>query len=170
MKTKMIGGLMSSENMVQFLMNMMQNPCQKHALTHPHVVSSTRTRKKLFPPKTFNNSHSPLCCFSSISIRTITCAEEGGGFFYLARGITKPYDSPKPIFRVFMLLARSVPIPLYIIQSFKSLAITVPNFVYITQRSQYARSVPIILYIILYLARGINMPTRLQEACQTLLT
>ena len=170
MKTKMIGGLMSSENMVQTLMNMMQNPCQKHALTHPHVVSSTRTRKNTFPSKTFNISHSPLCGCSPISIRTITCAEEGGGFFYLARGITKPYDSPKTIFRAFTCLASIVPIILYIIQSFKSLAKIVPNFIYITQRSQYARSVPIILYITLYLARGINMPTRLQEVCQTIFT
>ena len=170
MKTKMIGGLLSGENMVQILMNMMQNPCLKHAQSHPHVVSSTRTRKKAFPPKTFNNSHSPLCCFSPISVRTYDSAEEGGGFFYLARGSTKPQHSPKPIFTAPMRLAITMPIIVYIIQCAKSLASIVPKLVYITQRSQYARTVPIILYIILCLARGINMPTRLQEVCQTLFT
>ena len=97
MKTKMIGGLLSGENMVQILMNMVQNPCQKHALDHPHVVSSARTRKKAFPSKTFNNSHSPFVLFSPSLYALMTCAEEGGDFFYLARGITKPYDSSKAV-------------------------------------------------------------------------
>ena len=81
MKIKMFGGLLSSENMVQILMNMMQNPCLKHAQTHPHVVSSTRTRKSAFSFKTFDNSHSPLCCCSPISVRIYDSAEDGGGFF-----------------------------------------------------------------------------------------
>ena len=132
---------------------MMQNPCLKHAQDHPHVVSSVRPRKKAFPSKTFNNSHSPFVLLSPISTRIYDSAEEGGGFFYLARGSTKPYDSAKPIFRAFMRYAR-----------------TMPKHVYIIQRSQYARTMPIILYIILCLARGINMPTRLQEVCQTLFT
>ena len=170
MKTKMIGGLMSSENMVQTLMNMMQNPCLKHAQNHPHVVSSMRPRKKRFSSKTFNNSHSPIVLLSPISVSIFDSAEEGGGFFYLARGITKPYDSAKAIFKAPARLASIVPIPLYIIQSSKFLANIVPKLVYITQRSQYARTVPIILYIILCLARGINKPTRLQEVCQTLFT
>ena len=148
-------------------MNMMQNPCPKHAQDHPHVVSSVRQRKKRFSSKTFNNSHSPICVVRS----PLSCAchvlEER---FYLARGITKPYDSPKPIFRAFMRLARTVPKLFYIIQSSKSLANSVPKLVYITQRSQYARTVPKLFYIILCLARGINMPTRLQEPCQTLFT
>ena len=151
-------------------MNMMQNPCLKLAQDHPHVVSSVRQRKKAFPSKTFNNSHSPIVLLSPISTRIYNSAEEGGGFFYLARGSTKPYDSPKPIFRAFLRYASIVPIPLYIIQCAKSLAKIVPKLVYITQRSQYARTVPIILYIILCLARGINMPTRLQDPCQTLFT
>ena len=170
MKTKMIGGLLSGENMVQILMNMMQNPCLKHSQGHPHVVSSMRPRKKRFSSKTFNNSHSPFVVVPPSLYARSHVPRKMGDFFYLARGITKPYDSPKTIFRAFTRLASIVPIILYIIQSFKSLAKIVPNFVYITQRSQYARSVPIILYIILYLARGINKPTRLQEACQNLLT
>ena len=148
-------------------MNMMQNPCPKHAQDHPHVVSSVRQRKKRFSSKTFNNSHSPICVVRSPLSYACHVLEER---FYLARGITKPYDSPKPIFRAFMRLARTVPKLFYIIQSSKSLANSVPKLVYITQRSQYARTVPIILYIILCLARGINKPTRLQEPCQTLFT
>ena len=38
-ENKVYGCLLSVENMVQTFMNMMQNPCQKHALNHPYVVS-----------------------------------------------------------------------------------------------------------------------------------
>ena len=72
MKTNLFGGLMSSENMVEILMNMMQNPCPKHAQDHPHVVSSVRQRKKRFSSKTFNNSHSPIVLLLS-SFMCVSC-------------------------------------------------------------------------------------------------
>ena len=73
MKTNLFGGLLSSENMVQNLMNMMQNPCQKHAQDHPHVVSSMRQRKKRFSSKTFNNSHSPFVLFALLFHVRVMC-------------------------------------------------------------------------------------------------
>ena len=90
MKTKMIGGLLSSENMVQILMNMMQNPCLKHAQDHPHVVSSTRTRKKAFPSKTFNNSHSPIVLFPPSLYARMIVPRKVGIFFISLGGSTKP--------------------------------------------------------------------------------
>ena len=90
MKTKMIGGLLSGENMVQILMNMMQNPCQKHAQDNPHVVSSMRPRKKRFSSKTFNISHSPFVDAPPSLYAYMIVPRKVGDFFYLARGSTKP--------------------------------------------------------------------------------
>jgi len=96
---KLFGGLLGVHFVGKNLMDMMQNLCQKHALTRPHVVSSTHPHKKALCDENLanrqDNKTDLLCWFSPSLYAPMTCAEEGGDFFCLARGITKPHDSPK---------------------------------------------------------------------------
>ena len=71
-------------------MDMMQNLCQKHALNHPYVVSRRKDNEKPFTTENLSFMGKFNLWFPPSLYAPITCAEEGGDFFYLARGSTKP--------------------------------------------------------------------------------